>query len=145
MPNIKDRLLIFLEHLGIGQSKFEKITGLSNGLINNISDNISTKSVIKIAKVYRELNIMWLLTGEEPMINVLGKSSFDIEQDVADFFSAEKTTLIALKAAMKVITKKLIEADIKETNRPEKAVRLEFDKAMKEEYNQLLDELKLQS
>jgi len=68
MSSIKERLLQFLDHLGMGQSKFEKITGLSNGLINNIGDSIHSKTINKISEKYPELNTVWLLTGKEEMI-----------------------------------------------------------------------------
>jgi len=68
MSSIKERLLQFLDHLGMGQSKFEKITGLSNGLINNIGDSIHSKTINKISEKYPELNTVWLLTGKGEMM-----------------------------------------------------------------------------
>lgn len=68
MSGIKDRLLAFLKHLGMGQANFEKATGLSNGLINNMKDNLSTKSLNKISAKFPQLNSSWLLTGEGNML-----------------------------------------------------------------------------
>lgn len=65
---IKDRFVIFLKHLGIGQGKFEKITGIGNGTINNIKDGISSPKLAKIAETYPELNIEWLITGYGNML-----------------------------------------------------------------------------
>ncbi len=66
---IKERLVTFLEHLKIGQKKFEVAAGLSNGFVNNIGNGISTVSTNKIRSAYPELNIDWLLTGEGDMFN----------------------------------------------------------------------------
>lgn len=68
---IKERLVTFLEHLKIGQKKFEVAAGLSNGFVNNIGNGISTISTNKIRSAYPELNIDWLLTGEGDMFNTV--------------------------------------------------------------------------
>lgn len=65
---MKERLLAFLEHLGIGQLKFEMSTGLSRGFVNKVGDNITTKSLGKILNTYPELNRNWLLTGMGEML-----------------------------------------------------------------------------
>lgn len=75
MNSIKDRMLDFLKYLNIGQSKFEKNTGLSNGLINNIGDNLTAKTINKISAIYPELNTGWLLTGEGQMLKQKVKSN----------------------------------------------------------------------
>lgn len=74
MP-IKERVVKFLEHLKIGQKKFEIATGLANGFVSSIGEGISTKSVNKIAKTYPELNTNWLLTGEGQMLKGDNKST----------------------------------------------------------------------
>jgi len=65
---MKERLIKFLAHLGIGQKKFEQNCGLSNGFVNKVGDNITLKSLNKIEKTYPELNINWLKTGEGEML-----------------------------------------------------------------------------
>lgn len=65
---MKDRLLAFLEYLGIGQNKFAQNVGLSAGFVNNVGDGITSKSLNKILAVYPELNENWLLKGEGQMI-----------------------------------------------------------------------------
>lgn len=77
---MKERLLEFLAHLGMGQNKFEEKTGLARGLINKIKGNISVKSLNKIAAAYPELNITWLQTGEGEML----KTAATPKQEVAD-------------------------------------------------------------
>ena len=65
---IKNRLLQFLEHLGIGQGAFEKNVGISNGYVNNINKSIGSKILLKISQRYPELNSDWLLSGEGTML-----------------------------------------------------------------------------
>ena len=65
---MKDRLIIFLEYLGVGQNKFAQNVGLSAGYVNNLGENISSRSLNKILNVYPQLNEKWLLTGKGEMI-----------------------------------------------------------------------------
>ena len=65
---MKDRLIIFLEYLGIGQNKFAQNVGLSAGYVNNLGENISSRSLNKILNVYPQLNEKWPLTGKGEMI-----------------------------------------------------------------------------
>lgn len=65
---VKGRLILFIRHLNIGQSKFEKQCGLANGYINNIRKSITTEKLQQIALTYPELNKSWLMTGEGEML-----------------------------------------------------------------------------
>lgn len=49
---VKERLLKFISYLGVGQTKFEQLTGLSRGLVDKMSDGITARTVNKIAKAY---------------------------------------------------------------------------------------------
>lgn len=73
---MKDRLILFLEYLGIGQNKFAQNVGLSAGFVNNLGENISSKSLNKILGVYPQLNEKWLLTGEEDMLKTNNIAKF---------------------------------------------------------------------
>lgn len=64
----KDRLLLFINHLNIGQGKFEKSCGISNGYINNLRSSPTVKIVQKIIGTYPELSQSWLVTGEGSML-----------------------------------------------------------------------------
>ncbi len=66
--NAKDRLLIFIEHLGIGQGAFEKECEISNGYINNNKGSFGSNIVNRIHVKYPELNLVWLTTGEGEML-----------------------------------------------------------------------------
>lgn len=66
--NFKERLLIFLKHLGIGQTKFEENTKLGRASISKIKNGMSAPNLAKISSAYPELNIDWLLSGEGTML-----------------------------------------------------------------------------
>ena len=66
--SVKERIILFIKHLQVGQSAFEKSCGLSNGLINNIKLSISDKTLQKIAQKHPELNTTWLMMGEGQML-----------------------------------------------------------------------------
>jgi SOS-response transcriptional repressor LexA len=65
---MKERLIKFLAHLGLGQDKFEKKVGLSRGFVNKVGDSMREVSIKKILAVYPDLNINWLKTGEGSML-----------------------------------------------------------------------------
>lgn len=71
----KERLILFIKSLGIGQGKFEKECGLSNGWVNNIKAMIKNDKLQKISLRYPDLNTVWLLTGEGEMLRVDATSS----------------------------------------------------------------------
>ena len=68
--NIKQRLMDFLAFKKIGQGKFESMTKLSNGYINNLKSSIGSDKLQNIIYVFPDLNILWLLTGNGNMIKV---------------------------------------------------------------------------
>lgn len=66
---MKERLVEFLEYMHLKNSDFEKISGLSNGFVNNIGDTIREKNLEKISKIFPDLNLAWLKTGIGNMLN----------------------------------------------------------------------------
>lgn len=66
--SIKERLILFLAYLEIGQTKFEEKVGMSRGHIHNMGENLTSKTLSKIKIAYPELNEDWLLTGKGEMI-----------------------------------------------------------------------------
>ncbi len=65
---VRDRIQAFIDYNGLSIREFERLCNFPNGTINSIRDNISTKRKIVIAEKFPTLNIVWLLTGEGPMI-----------------------------------------------------------------------------
>ena len=66
--SVKQRLIGFLKHEGLGQKKFAQIIGVSDGYVNAIRVSIQPDTVHKIAMQFPELNTGWLLTGEGEML-----------------------------------------------------------------------------
>lgn len=62
--SVKERLICYLAYKKMGQAKFEKSIGVSNGFVNNIRQSIQPDRLQKIAQVYPDLNIAWLMVGE---------------------------------------------------------------------------------
>jgi hypothetical protein len=65
---MKERLIQFLVHLGMGQTKFEEKVGLSRGFVNTLKDNLTIKTLKRITDAYPELNEDWLKTGQGEML-----------------------------------------------------------------------------
>lgn len=66
--SVKERLIEFLSHEGIGQKRFAESIGMSSGYVNAIRKSIQPDTVHKIAMQYPSLNTGWLLTGEGEML-----------------------------------------------------------------------------
>lgn len=66
--NVKERLKIFIEWLGISVSEFEKVIEASNGYVNNIARSIGVDKIEKMIENYPTLNIDWLMTGRGNML-----------------------------------------------------------------------------
>ena len=65
VKNVKERLIKFLKYKKLSQSKFEKMCGLGNGYVNNIRSAIGPNKIPNIIRQFPELNIAWLLLGEQ--------------------------------------------------------------------------------
>ena len=65
---IKQRLMEFIKTQGIGQKKFARQVGVSDGYVNAIRKSIQPDTLHKIAMRFPELNTGWLMTGEGEML-----------------------------------------------------------------------------
>lgn len=95
---IKERLIAFIAYLGIGQGKFEKECGVSNGYVNNIRKSITPEKLQQIALRYPELNTGWLMTGEGEMIkNNLVQTkhgNYSPERPYDEVFSPQRANVV---------------------------------------------------
>ena len=66
---MNERILQFIEYLGISVSEFERNCDLSNGAVSKMGDNTRRSTINKIYNVYPQLNTDWLLTGKGDMLN----------------------------------------------------------------------------
>ena len=65
---VKDRLTKFRQYKKLGQGKFEKLSGLSNGYLTQLRKAPGSEKLQKILCAFPDLNRTWLLTGEGEMI-----------------------------------------------------------------------------
>lgn len=65
---VKQRLIAFIEYLGISKNAFEKACGLSTRYVSNISESVSQEKLKQISLKFPLLNTGWLLTGEGDML-----------------------------------------------------------------------------
>lgn len=68
MMSSKERLLEFLKYNEMGQTAFEERVGLTRGYISKVKKDIGSSMVTKIAEIYPDLNVNWLVTGEGKML-----------------------------------------------------------------------------
>ncbi len=66
--DIKDRLKEVRDYAKMGQTNFEKHTGISSGYFNKVKSSVGSDTIIKIADKFPELNIEWLITGNGTML-----------------------------------------------------------------------------
>ena len=65
---VKQRLIEYLEHKGIGRNKFESMAGLSFGYITKLKNAPRPEKLVGILQAAPDLNRVWLLTGEGSML-----------------------------------------------------------------------------
>lgn len=77
--SVKERLIEFLSHEGIGQKRFAESIGMSSGYVNAIRKSIQPDTIHKIAMQYPSLNTGWLLTGDGEMLR--GNSTEEVKEE----------------------------------------------------------------
>ena len=65
---VKERLMEFIEFLGLSKNAFEKECGLSMRTISNCGKTPNSDTIKKILLRFPELNTEWLMMGVQPMI-----------------------------------------------------------------------------
>ena len=66
-----DRLMKFIKHAGISARQFDLSIGASNGYTLRMKKNnasVGSDVIENILRVYPQLNVVWLLTGEGSML-----------------------------------------------------------------------------
>jgi hypothetical protein len=76
---IVERIFKFIKSKGINKSEFYRITGISNGYLDKVKD-VGVAKVEHILSVFPDLNPVWLVTGEGPML----KSQIEKPQETHD-------------------------------------------------------------
>lgn len=65
---MNERVLAFIDYLGVSTSEFERLCGLSNGAVSKMGDNTRMATLDRISKTYPQINVNWLRTGEGNML-----------------------------------------------------------------------------
>lgn len=65
---MNERVLTFIDYLGVSTSEFERYCGLSNGAVSKMGDNTRMATLDRISKAYPQINVNWLRTGEGNML-----------------------------------------------------------------------------
>ena len=66
---VKHRLLEYLRYRRMSQREFAQSLGASDSYINSMRNAPSQQRLEMIAQIYPDLNITWLLTGQDNMLN----------------------------------------------------------------------------
>lgn len=69
METQRDRLFVFIASLGCSVREFERLLGVSNGTIRHLNDTLSANIKERVATVFPQLNMDWLLLGCGNMLN----------------------------------------------------------------------------
>ena len=103
-----DRLMQFIKYAGLSARQFDISIGASNGYTLRMSKNrasIGSDVIETILRTYPDLNVVWLLTGQGPML----KSQ--MEEEILDFEN--------LPPAKQREIERIIEEKIREKQREE--------------------------
>lgn len=84
---IKERILQYLDYKRIKKNKFYTLTGIANGTLDKNS-GLSSDSIEKIVKVFPEINLRWLITGDGNMLLTEDKSEVKrVEEEIPAYTS----------------------------------------------------------
>lgn len=106
MSTVKERLLRFIQEIGISTAEFERNIGVSGGYVSNISKSIQPDKLEIISNLYPQLSIEWLLIERGSMLtgDTSKLSSPPIGQEKYNNTIRElEAEIIALKAENKVL------------------------------------------
>lgn len=73
--DLKQRLLIYIQRLGVSVAEFERNAGLSNGYIKNFKGSLGVDKLESLLHAYPELSYEWLVRGEGDMLKASIKQS----------------------------------------------------------------------
>lgn len=106
--SIKQRLLQFLSYKNIGQNKFEKMVGLSNGYIKALRHSPSYEKIQMIIRSFPELNEGWLLTGEGEMLQSEIQQQ-ELNDDRQELLDMQRELIALQREKIAMLTEKVAE------------------------------------
>ena len=120
-----DRLMQFIKYVGLSARQFDLSIGASNGYTLRMKKNnasIGSDVIENILRVYPQLNVVWLITGEGDMLK---KSE---EEEILDFDHLPKSRQQEIED---LIEQKIKERQEEELKRLLKEVTEEIEKTQK--------------
>ena len=86
---VKDRLLRFLEKVGVSKSEFARRMGVSVAYLGAMRKSMPEEKVSKVVELFPQLNRDWLLYGEGDMIRQRGVHDSELEQYMVPLLPVE--------------------------------------------------------
>lgn len=107
MSLIKNRMLQYLEKNGISKYKCYKDTGITRGVLGN-SSGITEDNIIKFVNFYSDIDLNWLIRGEEQTSKFEQEKSLTINPSLKDDLLQLLTLDKEIQKAFKLIIGKEI-------------------------------------
>lgn len=98
MESTQDRLATFVKYTGLSDHQFTLKSGLSNGLLANITKkkaSFTNDTIEKVLHAFPELNIEWILKGEGHMLKQKGlEESLALKEPSEQYQAPKKENVI---------------------------------------------------
>lgn len=107
----KDRLLMFLDENGISKSACERQLGVSSGFLSKDTPELSTDYLRKLSAAFPELDIMWLIFGDNPPKHKVGDTIENNAGSVVNRSQISSEVLQALSHSQEAIIGQLAVKD----------------------------------
>lgn len=106
MSKIQDRINQFIAHIGSNPSEFSLNIGKSRGFVRAIKEEIGSGVLHNIVRIYPELNLYWLVTGEGEMI-ISNKNESTNDQDLLNRLEKKSEEIGRLKSEIEILKSRL--------------------------------------
>ncbi|MBQ0733422.1 hypothetical protein [Aquimarina celericrescens] len=113
MSSIKKRILRFIAERNISKYKFYQETGITRGVLDSDS-GITEDNIMKFIETYPEVDLNWLIKGEEKISNILVKNKEETIQNLErkDFIKDEIIRLLTVDKEIQDAFKYIIGKEI---------------------------------
>ena len=80
----KERLSLFINHLGISVRQFEKEIGVSYGAVGHSKGKISSNIIERTCNTFNTINRLWLISGMGEMLKVQLSGDTNVDVDMSE-------------------------------------------------------------
>lgn len=87
--SIKERMLLICNMKGVSPNKLSQDLGKSRDYIRTISENYTVDLLRSINRIYPDINLMWLITGQGSMVIDTSLESMDFHS-LLNLYMAER-------------------------------------------------------